>query len=75
MIYSNVGINSITWSNAGTSIEIGYRYSESDGDEDDWTLASCNLNVSNDETDFFFDQLADKFRDRITAVINEDLKR
>lgn len=75
MIYSSVGINSISWSNSGTVIEIGYSRSASDGDEDDWTLCSCSLTVKNEEIDFLLGLAADRFADRITAAIKEDLKR
>lgn len=73
MSYADVEINAIRWSRLGTTIDIGYRSSESDGLEDDWVLGECYITVTNEEIDPFIKQIADKFKTRMQKAVREDL--
>lgn len=65
MKVKDVGINAVEWTAAGTTIEIGFAQSESDGREDDWTLTETRLSLSNDEIKPHLVQIIARFRKRI----------
>jgi hypothetical protein len=69
MKVKDVGINTIEWTAAGTSVEIGFAQSESGGRDDDWTLSEARFIVLNGEIQPFLDQIIERFKQRITWAV------
>lgn len=71
MKIDNVVLNNARWTHHGTELEIGFRQSESDGAEDDWTLNSTKITVASAEITKFEAEMIKKYTSEIDAAIRQ----
>lgn len=71
MKISNIGVNKVVRTAHGTTVEIGFTFSESDGQEDDQTLDKETIHVPNTRADILLEPFLTEFKDRLSPQLRE----
>lgn len=74
MKINSVGINGLQWYRYGTSLDIGFRYSVSNAEEDDWTLGETSVFIPNEDIDPLMNQIIERFKTKIYDAIHKEIE-